>query len=143
MQSTWQTLKSEGFGYFPPHFPPLSKVQETWRCSQMAGGSKLRSGALEEFPRMPTRGATGLTGSSVGEHCVVLLHHILNYPPLSIPLRTLKLTGSVMWGIDQIESVWYQMVGPRDKIWKASSEQLKIIHKANRHGTEVSLSFPS
>ena len=89
------------------------------------------------------RGATGLTGSSLGEHCVVLLHHILNYPALSIPLRTFKLTGSVMWGIDQIENVWCQMVGPRDKIWKASSEQLKITHKANLHGTEVSPSFPS
>ena len=71
----------------------------------MAGGSELRSGALEEFPRMPTRGATGLTGSSLGEHSEVLLHHILNCPPLSIPLRTFKLTRSVMWAIDQIENV--------------------------------------
>lgn len=57
------------------HLPSLSKVQEMWQTSQMAGSSKRGPGPSEEFPRMPPYRATGWTGHSPGnklEQCCTM-----------------------------------------------------------------------
>ena len=59
---------------------------------------------------MPHYRATQLTGNSLGKYSVVLLH-VQKRPPLSRPLRTLKLNGDAMWVIHQVENYGLGLLG--------------------------------